>query len=63
MTSDREPRRLTVDEALLVREAEARIARRAVEVEEAHAIGRLGELTRGLPSVEHQFEAFRSVSG
>jgi len=63
MTSTRGPRRLTVDEALLVREAEARIARRAVEVEEAHADGRLDELARRLPSVEEQFESFRSVSG
>jgi len=55
-------RRLTVEEALLVREAEARIERRLAEVETAHDEGKLWDLVRNMPSVEEQLKSFRSTS-
>lgn len=52
---------VSCDEHLVIAEAEARIARRLAEVEQAQREGRLEEVIRDVPSVGEQFRMLRGL--
>lgn len=52
---------VSLDQQLVLQEAQARIDRRLTELELAEAEGRLADAIKGVPSVEEQFRMLRGL--